>query len=72
MSHRPPPLTTWKKNGLRLVHGQNWFEIASQFHGRRLDIVRVQKVRHQDLYTCEAANSQNVDRPLVYTIDLQV
>lgn len=69
---RPPPRITWKKNGQNITHGWNFFEIPDAFYGRFLKIINVNRDLHQDVYTCEAENSQNFGNPLVYTINLNV
>ena len=69
---RPPPRITWKKNGQKITHGWNFFEIPDAFHGRLLKIINVKKDLHQDVYTCEAENSQNSGNPIVYAINLNV
>lgn len=69
----PAPNITWKKNGQQIVPGQNSFEIPSHYYGRRLTITNVNKTIHQDVYTCEAANSlSNGQPPLTRTINLEV
>jgi len=69
---RPPPKITWKKNGQEIINGWNSFEIPDAFYGRLLKIINVKRDLHQDVYTCEAENSQNSGNPLVYTINLNV
>ena len=69
---RPAPKITWKKNGQRIIQGQNSFEIPDTHHGRLLNIVNARKDLHQDKYTCEAENSVNTGNPLVYEISLNV
>ena len=71
ITYRPPPAITWKKNGKRIVTGDD-FEILGTFQGRRLDLVNVKKDIHEDTYTCEAENSQNSGNPLVFTITVTV
>ncbi|XP_078342486.1 fibronectin type III domain-containing protein-like isoform X2 [Oculina patagonica] len=66
---RPAPKITWKKNGREIIHGQNSFEIPRPYHGRLLTITNVSKTSHQDVYTCEAENSENT---LVHSINLVV
>lgn len=46
--------------------------IPDAFYGRFLKIINVNRDLHQDVYTCEAENSQNFGNPLVYTINLNV
>ncbi|KAL9959653.1 hypothetical protein ACROYT_G032993 [Oculina patagonica] len=69
---RPAPNITWKKNGREIIHGQNSFEIPKPYYGRLLNITNVDKTSHQDVYSCEAENSQNKDQPLVHRINLVV
>jgi len=67
---RPAPSITWKKNGQRIVDGQNLFEVPASFHGRRLIIKSVSRAMHQDnKYTCEAVSN---GRTLIHTIKLVV
>ena len=42
------------------------------FQGRLLNIVNVQRDKHQDTYSCEAENSESNGYPLVYHINLIV
>lgn len=69
---RPPPRITWKKNGQNITHEWNFFEIPDAFYGRLLKIINVSRDLHQDVYTCEAENSQSSGYPIVYTINLNV
>jgi len=69
---RPVPSITWRKNGKRIVHGRNSFEIPASFQGRRMVIKSVSRARHQDQYTCEAENVESNGRPLIHTITLVV
>lgn len=69
---RPTPEITWKKNGKRIVHGQNSYEIPRHYFGRRLVITNVNRESHQDVYTCEANNSRGNVYPIVRSINLEV
>ncbi|PFX18218.1 Neuroglian [Stylophora pistillata] len=69
---RPTPEITWKKNGTRIVHGQNSYEIPRHYFGHRLVITNVNRESHQDVYTCEANNSRDNDNPMVHSINLEV
>ena len=69
---RPPPRITWKKNGQKITHGWNFFEIPDASYGRLLKIINVKKDLHQDVYTCEAENSQNSGNPIGFPINLNV
>ena len=71
-SCRPSPSITWKKNGQRIVDGQNSFEIPAPFQGRRLNINSVSRARHQDQYSCEAENALSNGQPLIHNIKLAV
>ena len=57
---------------MTLLHGRDAIKIPSQFQGRLLKIINVQRERDQDQYSCEAENSQSAGYPLKYNIDLQV
>ena len=72
ITHRPAPKITWKKNSVPLEHGKNSFEILDAFRGRLLNIINVEKDKHQDQYTCEGENSQNTGSPLKFNITLLV
>ena len=48
------------------------FEIADTSLGRRLDLINVKKNIHEDTYTCEAENSQNIGNPIVFTTTVTV
>lgn len=62
----------WKKNGQLIVHGQDSLEIPYAFYGRLLNIVNVRNDLHEDIYTCEAENSENIGRPIVHSTNLTV
>ena len=71
------PTITWKiqnksGNWQNLVHGQDSFEIASDFQGRLLNIISVKKSMHETRYRCEAENSQSGGYPLVHDVQLNV
>ena len=59
-------------NWQNLVHGQDSFEIASDFQGRLLNIISVKKSMHETNYRCEAENSLSGGNPEVHDIQLNV
>ncbi|XP_068715034.1 hemicentin-1-like [Montipora foliosa] len=70
---RPYPTITWKKNGKVLQDGVDFFKIPSAFHGRLLNITKVDENMHEDIYTCQASNNQTIGTgPQEHNIDLQV
>ncbi|XP_067024144.1 fibronectin type III domain-containing protein-like isoform X2 [Acropora muricata] len=71
-SGRPTPSITWKKNGEPIVDGINSFTILSSFYGRRLDIDKVKKADHQDVYSCEGDTSAEGGSILIHNISLLV